>query len=258
MVQERTQVRPEEQRLQYAGKQLVDSLTLGDYNIVNNATLHLVSRLRGGSVVPKAINVCVLTKQYTNTMRMPCGHSVSTQGLYNYCLASISQKRDVVCCPSCSSEWTMKTLRGSTDLTKSQLEQIDEGFTRNYCLKMPGVVTCRGCNTVWSSNTMTDNLCSSCAVKRHDGGKKATVELLANCPVKIVDHAAACPKLRSCPKCGIVIEHESACRRVQCNNCQTMFCFICLAVRSPTCSEYYPCLVQPCATAARQTYIPTK
>lgn len=37
-----------QQRLIYQGKQLEDDQTLASYNICNNATLHLVLRLRGG------------------------------------------------------------------------------------------------------------------------------------------------------------------------------------------------------------------
>ena len=68
MIQEKENIDYYNQRMVFAGKELEDSQTIGDYNIAEDATVEVLFKLAGGVIEP---TLAALAKKY-NCEKMIC------------------------------------------------------------------------------------------------------------------------------------------------------------------------------------------
>ncbi|KAK2899867.1 hypothetical protein Q8A73_012996 [Channa argus] len=92
------------------------------------------------------------------------------------------------------------------------------------------------------------------------GCTNESLETLQNCPdinLKYVEGVTACPSIRACPTCGILLERDKKrCKNITCPRCKIKFCFVCLKLTEeclPTSDYYIQCAS---GVAPRQASLP--
>lgn len=300
-VEAKTGIAPDDQRLIYGGKQLQDSNVLADYPTLRSGSLiMLVLRLPGGaemvrptaprsrkiaSSVPHSDEPCMITYMEGESVRMPCGHSISPDGLMDYCWneVSSSRKSEIRCC-LCEKEWPIQVLKTYGGANDQELRMLEEGLSRNYCLKNPDITECPGCTTFCMRKNTSTNcvMCVMCTKKNKKtyyfcwqclqiwkNGPSAKVcgndacetdkvlRRLKEAPMKSI-YGVRVPSVRACPTCGSLIEHQSGCKQMTCKMCSRGFCFICLRTQTPEGSWSCGSWNDKCTPAPRQERVPRR
>lgn len=259
------------QRLLYGGKQLEDQKCLGDYPTMGDgSTVFLVLRLLGGATkrridpsLPRSGEPCMITYMKNEpdfpVLKMPCGHSISPDGLMDYCWNQIGLGKYEIKCCICTSEWSMFVIRRYGGATKVELEQLEVGLSNNYCNKSESIQHCPGCKSLCERQD-TSKTCTRCIVcsKKTDyhfcwnclkpwktglgapncGNDLCSdidrkLQILAQSPKVEVGYIKGLKtyKRRACIKCGTLIEHGGQCKHMMCTVCNQEFCFVCLQPR---------------------------
>ena len=274
-VEAKTGIVPSEQRLIYGGKQLEDKRCIGDYPPLNNgSTLVLVMRLPGGSkpapparrrpdrAVPRSSEPCMITfEEDAHNVLMPCGHTISPDGLMDYCWSEVSggqRKQEIRCC-LCNAEWPLDVLYQYSGASKAELDMLEVGLSKNFCLHSSDIMECPGCESFCERKNCDINCvqCRICSKKKSSsymfcwlclqpwksnpsakecGNTKCTstvIQKLHDAPLtSVMGVKVKVPNLRACPKCGTLIELAHGCKHMVCRKCSDSFCFICLRSKS--------------------------
>ncbi len=249
----------------------------------------LVLKRRIDASIPLSDEECVITMESTKetgviVLRMPCGHSIFPDGLMDYSWAEVStNKRIEIKCPPCATEWDIGIIRRYGGTTAIELSQLELGISKNFCSRSNDINQCPKCNSYITRKNASVNsvVCIVCSRKSQSSwyfcwyclqewkkplssatcgnancNSAESLAQLRDCgKVKVDFIEIEIPKLRSCPKCGTIIELTSGCKHMTCKACKTEFCFVCLRRRT---QGSWPCgsYNTKCAEAPRQTVIP--
>eukprot|EP00058_Branchiostoma_floridae_P027085 XP_002612576.1 hypothetical protein BRAFLDRAFT_219613 [Branchiostoma floridae] len=224
----------------------------------------------------------------TPRAKMSCGHAITPETLTTYCESLLSAGKYVFKCPYisptgvyCGKEWSYLEVRRLAVLTLDEKKQFEIKISDNYLRKGMGIQECPKCHSMCERVDKKDKrvvcpLCSAsdgvefhfCWYCLHEwvgrrvdkcnnadcNGEDKRLKILRECKKKSIVGVSNCPAIRACLTCGMLIEHDRACKHMACI-CGQKFCFICL---KPAVSGSYQCGTynSPCVVAPVQTTIP--
>jgi len=195
---------------------------------------------------------------------MSCGHAVLPATLKEYCLHQLQFGKTEFRCPAiknnsytdvCGRQWSYPEVRKMALLNDQERMIIELKLSQNALRKEETVQECPSCGTfcerksIYTVKVTCQNcrklgritvFCWQCLHKwKSDsnqncgnaecGGEDFRVKILREAPVRKIKNHDEVPSVRSCPKCGLMIEHVGldTCQTVICP-CGFKFCFISL------------------------------
>ncbi|XP_002732174.2 putative E3 ubiquitin-protein ligase ariadne-2, partial [Saccoglossus kowalevskii] len=221
--------------------------------------------------------------------KMPCGHAIGPESLTAYCKNLLTAGKFIFRCPYispdsvyCGKEWAYVDIRRLAVLTPSEKKEFETKISSNYLRRAQGIQECPKCKSLCErvdvkARRVVCVLCSATEIKfefcwycLHEwkdvssvvvcgnsscSGEDPRLKILRECPKKCIVGVTQCPSRRACPSCGMLIEHETACKHMVCP-CGQKFCFICLT--KPNSSGSYQCGTynSKCRVAEIQTKVP--
>jgi len=174
-----------------------------------------------------------------------------------YCLDEVKKGRYKFPCPdpNCQRIWEYFLVRHVACFDDETRMKIEKKVTDNYISQGQGYQQCPGCNTwcipihhgdirlqcgictrgsgeefdfCWACQCRWRSTSSRCCGNEGCDGKDPRLRILNTAEKKKIDNIPGCPSIRSCPKCGLLINLKEGCRHMTCTNCTAEFCFICL------------------------------
>ncbi|XP_033725001.1 probable E3 ubiquitin-protein ligase ARI5 [Pecten maximus] len=213
---------------------------------------------------------------------MSCGHAITPDNLYDYCWAELTNKLATTfhCfaqvggrqTESCNAEWGFQEVVVGACLSVDERVLFQSRINRNFVYQSSDIRECPNCHVTCTRQNSNNprvvcvfckkagkaehEFCWLCMLPwkpNHICSKDALQQILKTCTKKDIVGVSGCPSIRACPKCKILIQHKEACKHMNCRECKTAFCFICLNVRGSrgfSCGSYN----SPCRIAPIQTY----
>eukprot|EP00483_Globobulimina_turgida_P008980 UN08998 len=56
------------------------------------------------------------------------------------------------------------------------------------------------------------------------------MQIIRKAETKQIGDVDGVPSIRFCPNCAQLIKHTEACKHMECSQCNTEFCFVCLSI----------------------------